>query len=645
MKNIQRKTNTGQSKELWPVIILLSLIVIVPTIGLLWFMTKAVQNERIVVRQKVSDIYKSYLKNVKADIDDFWKNKISAIAKGKKNITAGDHFAYFIKNEFADSVIIYDNKGQLLYPAGSNVKDLDEFKFEKIIQTKTLEYTNPKPEETAAIYAEISENSKNINLKAQALQGQIRSLIKGGQIKKALHIITNEFNNIKYCNALDSNGRLILPNIQLLALQLMDPAEKAYQTTKEKLLEQVRDYSNKLLSSSQRCFLMQQLKEIDSNIKFPTFAAEELALEYLTLKLPRPDNLRLAYVTKNKLLHFSLPDQNVVLLFKQERLLSDLKFLLKDNALLSDVTIELMLKANEKKKEPFLRLPIDGYMPDWELCMYLNKANPFAEVADKQITTYIWVGALTVFVIIFLTLLIVNHIVKQIRITRLKNNFLATVSHELKTPLASMRVLVDTLLEGNYNGEEQARKYLNLIAKENKRLSSLIDNFLTFSRMERNKQNFHFTELEPGEIIQTAIDSVHERFEAASCTLKVEINPGLPKINGDKDAMVTVLLNLLDNAFKYSDDNICISIRGMSVDKYICFQVEDNGIGLSARDTKKILERFYQVDQTLSRQREGCGLGLSIVDFIVKSHGGSIEINSKLGQGSVFNILIPSVLE
>jgi signal transduction histidine kinase len=125
--------------------------------------------------------------------------------------------------------------------------------------------------------------------------------------------------------------------------------------------------------------------------------------------------------------------------------------------------------------------------------------------------------------------------------------------------------------------------------------------------------------------------------------LDVKIAPDLPTVVGDRDALVTVALNLLDNAFKYSENERQITVRLYSDDSDVCFEVEDNGIGLSPRAVRRIFERFYQVDSRLSRSAGGCGLGLSIVKFIVDAHGGSVGVTSRPGEGSVFRVKLPAV--
>jgi signal transduction histidine kinase len=159
--------------------------------------------------------------------------------------------------------------------------------------------------------------------------------------------------------------------------------------------------------------------------------------------------------------------------------------------------------------------------------------------------------------------------------------------------------------------------------------------------MERNKQVFDFQPTRPQEIVTAAVDAMQAKFSSENCHFNSTVAENLPAVSADRDGIVTVLVNLLDNAYKYTNSEKKIELSVYEENSSVCFKVTDNGIGLGPRAQRKIFNRFYQVDSRLSRRAEGCGLGLSIVKFIVNAHKGSIEVVSSPGKGSVFTVKLP----
>jgi signal transduction histidine kinase len=383
--------------------------------------------------------------------------------------------------------------------------------------------------------------------------------------------------------------------------------------------------------------------------EFPTLEAEDLAARYIESDppplaggqlLPQGSSLRRSGLPD--IWQLRSPNGRVLALFSERSIVGDIRSLIAAQALPADVTVEVLPPGAEPSLPPALvSLSLGKYLDGWRLTLHVDDRSLFDAAADKQIVAYLWTGVLVIVVIVIVAGLIAGAIRRQMRLTRLKNDLVATVSHELKTPLSSMRLLVDTLLDDERFDEGKTREYLQLIAKENARLSHLIDNFLTFSRMQRNKRGFNMAETEAAAIANTAVEAVGEKFNAAQCRLDVEVAPGLPRIVADTGALVTVVINLLDNAYKYTEDDKRITLRTYANGAYVCFEVGDNGIGLSRRAAKRVFDRFYQADQRLSRGGSGCGLGLSIVQFIVTAHGGSVSVDSEPGKGSTFTVSVP----
>ena len=279
-------------------------------------------------------------------------------------------------------------------------------------------------------------------------------------------------------------------------------------------------------------------------------------------------------------------------------------------------------------------------LPGWQLSISIVDPRLVENAARGRMASYLWAGYLVIGAMAITGLLPGQSFRRQMRLARLKTDLVAAVSHELKTPLSSMRLLVDSLLADTEFDAKKTREYLQLVAGENLRLTRLVENFLTFSRIERNRQRFEFERIEPADIVASAAAVVRERLHGAD-DFKVDVEPGLPAIHADPDALLTALVNLLDNAWKYTRSEKRICLRAKREAGQVVFAVEDNGIGIAAREQKRIFRRFYQVDARLARETGGCGLGLTIVESIARAHGGSVRVASQVGAGSTFSLCLP----
>ncbi|MCD8482976.1 MAG: HAMP domain-containing histidine kinase [Verrucomicrobia bacterium] len=284
--------------------------------------------------------------------------------------------------------------------------------------------------------------------------------------------------------------------------------------------------------------------------------------------------------------------------------------------------------------DPFLRWRLDVGFPD---------ERHLIRSMRQQTALSIYAGVALLLLIMLAGVLSVRQIRQQMQLNKLQNDFIGMVSHELRTPLASMRMLVETLQEGRYRDPDTLREYLDLIAGENQRLSRLVDSFLSFSRMRRGMSQFQRRQVSPGEAVQLALAATKPHMSAPNVEFGYSIADNVPCIFADPDAIATVLINLLENAYKYSGDRKDIRLQVDCVNDEVRFAVSDNGIGISAKEQKLIFREFYQVDNRLARKAEGSGLGLSINKHIVRAHGGRITVDSTPGQGSTFTVSIPAL--
>jgi signal transduction histidine kinase len=273
--------------------------------------------------------------------------------------------------------------------------------------------------------------------------------------------------------------------------------------------------------------------------------------------------------------------------------------------------------------------------------IFLSGPEVLDEAVAGQLRIFIWTGGIITFAVLLIAGTAALAVSRQIDLRDLKSTSVATVAHEMRTPLASMRMLVDTLREGRYRGEQQLREYLDLIAGENERLRRIAEDFLTFARLDRRGHAAELAPVPPHEVAGHAVSSLRARLDAPGCAFTFDVADSLPAIRADRDSLAQVLANLLDNALKYTGPEKRIALRAHTEGGAVFFSVEDNGIGIPPEERRAIFEPFHQVDRKLSRSREGSGLGLAIVQRIVKAHGGEITVASEPGKGSVFTVKIP----
>jgi len=448
-------------------------------------------------------------------------------------------------------------------------------------------------------------------------------------------------------STVDTPGRNANAYTELMTLEsLTDHSDPRFQAIAAQLRDMVNSYDQDALPSAQRRFIMHELRRLDPDVVLPTLAAEELVARYLetATSVVREPNLRPTEVRDTW--SVGSPSGHVLALFTTAGLQTRLGNVVREFPLPKGVTITVVAPNEDAMTDStVVTASLAPELPGWRLALSLDDRKLFDTAAEQRVTRYLIVAGIVIGLMSVMVVFIARGVGRQVRLARLKNDLVATVSHELKTPLTAMRAIVDTLLEAKQFDEKKTREYLELLGAENARLSRLIENFLTFSRLERNKYAFEFTRVRPQRIVEEAVAALGERAHVPGCTVESQVADNVPLIRGDVDALVTALLNLLDNAWKYTGDQKRIVLRTEARNGSVYFSVADNGIGLSARDRQRIFDSFYQADQRLARTVGGCGLGLSIVRSIVEAHHAKVRVESEPGHGSTFTIEIPAVVE
>jgi signal transduction histidine kinase len=230
---------------------------------------------------------------------------------------------------------------------------------------------------------------------------------------------------------------------------------------------------------------------------------------------------------------------------------------------------------------------------------------------------------------------------RQRELVRLQRRFVADVSHELKTPLTMIRLLAETLQDGRIRDPDRIRTYYETITRESERLSVLLDGILDFSRTESGRRQYRFEDCDVGPIAYQAWRLFEPQFAAEGFDGRLEVAPDLPTIQADQAAIQQIMVNLLQNAYRYAGDAKYVRLA-VSRDGYlIVITVEDHGIGMTRAQLGRLGDSFFRAEDTRVRQTPGTGLGLAIVNHAVQAHGGKLEVQSRPGKGSTFSVWIP----
>jgi signal transduction histidine kinase len=446
---------------------------------------------------------------------------------------------------------------------------------------------------------------------------------------------------------LDSEGRVVFPRIdqfhegsdagvQLLALQKLPPDHPSRSTRIDRLQSLLNDYSVSM-PSAQRLFVMGELRKMVPAILLPTEEALRLSTQFLEGGTPPPEPGGFRPTFTRDVWALASANRRVIGLYRTRVL----------QAMLDDA-----LGQSAPPGVRFLSYPPDASgdhqaiaagpsLPGWQISFVTASDGYQVDAAARgRLLTYLWVGFAGIATVALLGVIAGQTFGRQLRLARLKTDLTAAVSHELRAPLASVRVLVDGLLGDKELDPVKTREYLQLIAGEHARLSRVIENFLTFSRLERARAQFVLVPTDPSAIVTASVDAIRDR-TPAGCDLRVEMPDDLPPVMADSDALSTALLNLLDNALKFTPVDKHILVSTYADARNVMFAVRDNGAGIPAREQRRIFKRFYRVDRRLARETAGVGLGLSIVALIVRAHGGQVEVSSQPGSGSTFTLRLP----
>jgi len=582
----------------WP-LVLLVLIVLLPCLVMIWMIQRDVVNERLAQKQRIFQLKTRSLEESCMQLNKFWTKINRDVAKILSSKDALLNSETVANAGLADSVILFNSNAM---PLLSKAHDLP------LEEKKRKEYSKPWKR-----WGDFSKFAKNY----QKLDRMTKNLL------------SDDFRDVS-----DEDGRFLQPYVLLTWLKLARDRKKL---DRELWRSRFNDLcqltqTDMRIPLSQRVFLKSEIREMDADASFPNLKAERLILNYLehSEKIIVKPGLHFSPVPG--VLQYYQLGTDYVLLYREENIFKRL------HSILSLRVVDGFKLQLTDRKSNALGRNIGEVMSGWRVEIKDDQARNVLQSSDSFSQIYF---ALLVCFILGAGFYVGREVYSTITLAQLKNNLVATVSHELKTPLASSRLLLETIMDNPDLPEEKKSEYLLRITLENRHLCDLVERFLAFSSMERNRYQYHLEKVPVKKILHMLNSEIDLKFTDYRKRLQISCISGEQYVFVDINAICLLLCNLIENALKYSPGGTPVEVIIEQDLKGISFAVVDKGIGIKKGDLKRIFNRFYQIDHYLSRKYSGCGLGLSIVKYVIKAHKIKIDVTSKPGQGSAFRFVLP----
>ena len=279
--------------------------------------------------------------------------------------------------------------------------------------------------------------------------------------------------------------------------------------------------------------------------------------------------------------------------------------------------------------------------PGWTIEFYQAEPRFLEDFLLSRRGIYFYTFILIAGILIFGLILTIRSITQEMELSRMKSDFVSTVSHEFKSPLTSIRQIAEMLETGRIPSEARRQKYYEILLEQSERLSLLTENVLSLAKMEEGKRAFVFEQTDIKALLMEVVSTIQDRVKHDGFAIEIEIEDSLPPIKADVAGITQAITNLIDNAIKYSGESKKVDVDARFDEPHLTVSVKDYGVGINKEEFDKIFDRFYRGGDELTRTVKGSGLGLTLVKQIVEAHKGSIGVESEAGKGSVFTIKLP----
>ncbi|MBW1811030.1 MAG: HAMP domain-containing histidine kinase [Deltaproteobacteria bacterium] len=664
------RTSDPTSRRLRNFVLLVIFAVAAPSLLLTGFGLIAINNERDAALKRINELYSPTLRKLTAAIDA----RMAELASQSENLLAKltgfanyeipfpteEINAFLQKNPSATNffVIAKDGRQQLPRPKPP-LPSWQGYLPDGFNAGRQLEFASNRPGQAVDSYRQVLASLSSSDPARCPVQNALaRALKKSGQPAKSAQALAEL---VASCgNYVDSSGYNLAIGAHLQWLHILHSTDRARFVKEAENLAARLGNPGLVASQPQIRFAAKKAVELIQSFNPPgldelaarfmtTFSQADLlaALAGLTEKTPAQPVLSTVRVSGTRqvvvlrggdsLSGFQLDPASM-----QPFLESTLEKL----EMASNVRARIQASANPETKNKLTGIIAGSVFLKktdlaWRLDLILTDSASIDQLTESRTRMYFWVLLFVVAALVLGILRTMQVMYRETKLSKLKTDFVSSVSHELRTPLTSIRMFTETLLLERVKTKEEERECLETIGKETERLSRLVERILDFSRMEAGRKAFRFKAEDLCELVQLALAACRPLIEAKSFDVTISIAEDLPNILVDRDAIVEVLINLLSNAIKYSPENRRVEIWARQTPESIEFGVSDQGIGILRSDQKKIFEKFYRVDMPLASEIPGSGLGLSLVEFIVRAHAGEILVDSTPDRGSTFTVRLP----